>query len=275
MSELFFTMDVEDPDQDRDGSFVPPLLAVLDWLKQEERVGTFFIVGELAERYPQAVRRIAADGHEIGLHGWRHTDIQQLGENRFLRQTQRGKEVLENLLGGPIAGYRAPMFSLTANTPWAEQILFELGFLYSSSVLPVPNPRFCFPGQPQELFTWPSGLYELPSPVTHLYYDLPFLGGIYFRYLPNWLIRLAMHRMDSSQVPWFYCHPYDFYWDKAFVRMRDTPLWVNFLLMGRRRHAMRKMQQFFKDFRTSRSLSEYVRSHTAYTAPTGPSQRVT
>lgn len=268
-------MDVEDPDRDRDGSFVPPLLAVLDWLREEGRVGTFFIVGELAERYPEAVRRISADGHEVGLHGWHHTDIQQLGENRFRRQTERGKAVLEDILGSKVVGFRAPMFSLTAETPWADEVLSELGFLYSSSVLPVSNPRFCYPGKPKELFVWPSGLYEIPSPVTHFYFDMPFLGGIYFRYFPNWLIRFAMSRMDEKQAPWFYCHPYDFYWDKIFVRMRDTPLWVNVLLMGRRRHAMDKMRRFFQNFETRRSLSAYVKDHTAYTAPVGPKTRVT
>lgn len=267
MSEILFTMDVEDPDRDRDGSFVPPLLAVLEWLKSEGRLGTFFVVGELAEKYPQAVKRITDEGHEVGLHGWHHTPLDTLGEKRFIRQTERGKALLEEIIGKDVAGYRAPMFSLTSKTPWAEQILFDLGFTYSSSVLPVANPRYCFPGLPKQMFVWPSGLKEVPSPVAHLGVDMPFLGGVYFRYYPNWLIQLIMKRMPSDQCPWFYCHPYDFYWDKAFVRMRDTPLWVNVLLMGRRRHAMTKMRHLFTDVESSRTMLDYVQQTKPRTLP--------
>jgi polysaccharide deacetylase family protein (PEP-CTERM system associated) len=263
MSEIIFTMDVEDPDQNRDGSFVPPMLAVLDWLASEGRVGTFFVVGELAEKYPEVVKRIHAGGHEVGLHGWQHRDIKLLGEKRFRRQTERGKELLEDISGAEVSGYRAPMFSLTAETPWADATLKDLGFTYSSSVLPANNPRFAYPGQPRQLYTWPSGLIELPAPIFGAGLEMPILGGIYFRYFPNWMVRFARSRLGSEQVPWFYCHPYDFYWDKAFVRMRDTPLWVNLLLMGRRRFAMEKMREFFQQYESNRTLLEYVRAYGA------------
>lgn len=259
MSEILFSMDVEDPDEARDGSFVPPLLAVLDWLAAEHRLGTFFVVGELAEKYPDAVRRIASAGHEVALHGWQHTPLEHLGQSRFVRQTTRGKALLEDLTGKPVHGYRAPMFSLTEKTPWADEHLFDLGFQYSSSVLPARNPRFHYDGVPQKLFHWPSGLVELPAPVSSLMgFAMPFLGGIYFRYLPNILLRAMNRRLDETQVRWFYCHPYDFYWDKAYIKMKDTPLWVNLLLMGRRRHAMKKMHALFKDHDTHRTFSEYV-----------------
>lgn len=263
MSEILFTMDVEDPDLDRDGGFVPPLLSVLDWLAKEGRVGTFFVVGALADKYPEAVRRIVAGGHELGLHGWHHVPINSLGEQRFRQHVQRGKRLLEDLTGSEVSGYRAPMFSLTEDTPWAEAILNDAGYLYSSSVLPVSNPRFSFPGQPKHLSRWPSGLVEVPAPVTTaLPIEMPFLGGIYFRYFPNWTLKLLYRGLDN-QVPWFYCHPYDFYWDKAYIRMKDTPLWVNLLLMGRRRFAMQKMRRFLKDYKTDRTLKQYVLDQTA------------
>ncbi len=264
MSEILFTMDVEDPDQDRDGGFVSPLLSVLDWLAKEQRRGTFFVVGALAEQYPEAVRRISEAGHEIGLHGWQHVDIGSIGERRFRRHITRGKALLEDLTGAEVHGFRAPMFSLTEQTIWAEAAIKEAGFHYSSSVLPANNPRFSFPGKPQQIFTWPSGLIEVPAPVTVLGgVEMPFLGGIYFRYLPNWYLKLAHSRLGACQVPWFYCHPYDFYWDKAYIRMKQTPLWVNLLIMGRRRYAMQKMRRFFKSYKTDRTMSEFVESYIA------------
>lgn len=264
MSEILFSMDVEDPDMDRDGSFVAPLLSVLDWLKKDARRGTFFVVGELAEKYPEAVRRIAEGGHEVALHGWKHTDIGALGEKRFVRQTARGKALLEDITGCAIYGYRAPMFSMTKDTPWADAQLKDLGFIYSSSILPAANPRFSYPGKPQKVFSWPSGLLEIPAPVTSIMgMEVPFLGGIYFRYYPNPVVSMLRKRLSGEQVPWFYCHPYDFYWDKAYIRMRNTPLWVNLLLMGRRRYAMRKMRRFFSPYQSNRTLYEFVQDQTA------------
>tara|TARA_R110002111_G_scaffold167399_2_gene233356 strand:+ start:155 stop:439 length:285 start_codon:yes stop_codon:yes gene_type:complete len=93
--------------------------------------------------------------------------------------------------------------------------------------------------------------------------EMPFLGGIYFRYYPNPVIRLLRSQLREGQVPWFYCHPYDFYWDKAYIQMRDTPLWVNVLLMGRRRHAMQKMRRFFKPYQSSRTFYQLIQDQTA------------
>lgn len=56
-----------------------------------------------------AVRRIAEGGHEVALHGWQHRDIGELGKKRFVRQTARGKALPEDITGGPIHGYRAPL----------------------------------------------------------------------------------------------------------------------------------------------------------------------
>ncbi len=257
-----FTMDVEDPDIHTDGSFVEVVDQVLAWLETEKKPGSFFIVGELAKNYPAMVRRISEQGHELGLHGLEHVPVNSLSEQQFSTDTQKGKNILEDISGKRLSGYRAPMFSITAATPWAPGILQSLGFSYSSSVLPARNPRYSMSDAPQAPFLWPCGLLEMPAPVTScLGLRLPFLGGIYFRYFPNRFIENALARLPDDQAPWFYCHPYDFRFGKKYIHMRDTPLWVNTLLMLNRRRAFEKMKKLFAGERASITLAELANKH--------------
>lgn len=171
--------------------------------------GTVFVVGELAERRPDLVARCHDAGHEIGLHGYRHVPIDQLGPAGLRDDVLRGRDVVESITGERILGYRAPLFSITPATSWAPAILAEIGIRYSSSVLPAANPIRGFPGAPRGAFRWKSGLVEFPCPVGGVgRMRIPFLGGVYLRYLPMTLVR---HLAKRSPVDpqWLYCHPYD------------------------------------------------------------------
>jgi polysaccharide deacetylase family protein (PEP-CTERM system associated) len=262
MSELPFTMDVEDPDKYSDGSFQNAVAIVLEWLSSEGGRGSFFIVGELAQAHPGLVQRIAKEGHEIGLHGLRHVAVTDLSEQQFRQDTAEGKAILEDITGSAVVGYRAPMFSITSATPWAPEALMDLGFNYSSSVLPARNPRYSMADAPRHPFQWPCGLVELPAPITSFMgITMPFLGGIYFRYFPTWIIRSALARLSSDQVPWFYCHPYDFRVTKRYIHMRDTPLWANALLMLNRRKALVKMKNLYGPVSATTTLAEIAKNY--------------
>ncbi len=114
-------------------------------------------------------------------------------------------------------GYRAPIFSLVRHTAWAADILSELGFIYSSSVLPAKSPLFGYPECPSSPFTWPSGLIELPVPVVSVgATGIPFLGGIYLRVLPWSVVRLGLSVCGGRQSLWTYCHAHDFDADEPF-----------------------------------------------------------
>ena len=138
---------------------------VLDFLDAREVRGTFFVVGETAEAHPELVREVAARGHEVGLHGWRHQPLTELTADAFRADAQRGKDLLEELTGAPVLGFRAPTFSLVPESRWAVDVLADTGFTYSSSVLPARSPLFGDPTLPTTPFRWPNGLVELPCPV--------------------------------------------------------------------------------------------------------------
>ena len=110
---------------------------------------TFFILGWIAERYPALVKEIQKRGHEVACHGYAHQCIYNQKKIEFKEDVRRAKEILENLIGTQVIGYRAPTCSITRDTLWALEILCELGFLYDSSIFPVRHDFYGFPEAPR------------------------------------------------------------------------------------------------------------------------------
>src|SRR5262249_17233771 len=103
---------------------------ILTLLAHHEISATFFVPGHTAYAFPDAVRRIAAEGHELGHHGWVHenpADFDRDGERRII---ELGLTVLERVAHVRPRRYRSPLWSLTPNT---VELLLEAGFLYDSS----------------------------------------------------------------------------------------------------------------------------------------------
>jgi peptidoglycan-N-acetylglucosamine deacetylase len=216
---ITFTLDLEDhrPSEDAEERYPALTYRVLDFLDARDVRGTFFVIGEVAERHPELVREVARRGHEIGLHGWRHVPLTKLDPHQFRADLQRGRALLEQLTEQPVLGFRAPTFSIVRESRWATDVLAEGGFTYSSSVLPARSPLFGDPTLPTVPFRWPSGLIELPCPVARLGgLGLPYLGGIYLRVLPTLASRAARKVFGGAQLSWIYCHPYDFDPDEEF-----------------------------------------------------------
>lgn len=211
MSPVVFTLDLEDhrPDDSAELRFPAVTDELLDDLEKWGVVGTVFVVGDVVRELPDLVARVAARGHEIGLHGADHTPLPDVGADPFRRVTAEAKDRLEQTVQAPVPGFRAPIFSLVPESAWAPGILTELGFRYSSSVLPTRNPLYGWPGAPDGPFRWPGGLIEIPSPVFGMGpANVPLLGGVYLRVAPMPLIRWAAKRAPDHA--WLYSHPYDF-----------------------------------------------------------------
>jgi polysaccharide deacetylase family protein (PEP-CTERM system associated) len=189
------------------------LLALLE----EKKVrGTFFILGWIAERSPQLIQEIAAAGHEIGCHGMSHRLIYTQSRAEFRDETRRSKQLLEDLVGKSVRGYRAASFSIVRRSLWALDELIDAGFEYDSSVFPVRHDNYGIPDAPLAPFaiTAPSGrqLVEFPMSVARWgAFRLPVSGGGYFRIFPYWLTRASLARINQrEQRPFvFYLHPWE------------------------------------------------------------------
>lgn len=211
--KLAFTFDLEDhhPERATRRRYVAVTEALLDDLDDWGVTGTVFVVGDLIAEAPYLIRSVVERGHEVGLHGADHRPLPEVGAPRFRAVTQAATEALASLTDTPVLGFRAPVFSLVPASAWAPEILTELGYAYSSSVLPARNPLFGWPGAPSEPFRWPCGLVEIPNPVVGFGpVRLPMLGGAYLRVAPGFLVGWARRRVRRHPAPWLYSHPYDF-----------------------------------------------------------------
>jgi polysaccharide deacetylase family protein (PEP-CTERM system associated) len=190
-------------------------LFLLDLFARKQVRATFFVLGLVARREPHLVRRIAAAGHEIASHGWDHEQVFRKTPVRFHAEMVRAFETLSSLVGRPIAGYRAPHFSVGPATWWALDALVDVGFVYDSSVFPIGGPRYGvpdFPRGPVRLRRNGRQLVELPlSTVRTGGRNLPVAGGGYFRLLPYPVIERAVRAVHADGLPFVtYCHPYEF-----------------------------------------------------------------
>ncbi|HXY92581.1 MAG TPA: polysaccharide deacetylase family protein [Acidimicrobiia bacterium] len=259
---LTFTLDLEDhrPAEAAPGSERYPDLTrqVLGFLDARGVRGTFFVVGELAEQQPDLVHEVAARGHEIGLHGWRHVPLVELDAAQLHADVTRGKNLLEDITGRAVLGFRAPIFSIVPRTRWAVDVLADAGFTYSSSVLPARSPLFGDPTLPASPFCWPNGLVELPCPVARVgSVGLPYLGGVYLRAFPGPLASLARRGFGRDHLLWIYCHPYDFDPDEPFWVVPEAGRLGSRLLWYNRRRTFAKVDALLRG-RAGTPLAERV-----------------
>jgi polysaccharide deacetylase family protein (PEP-CTERM system associated) len=220
------TIDVEDYFQ---VSAFAPYIRREDWPSRECRVernvgrilamlagrdtkATFFTLGWIAERYPQLVRDIVAQGHELASHGYGHERASDLSEAAFTQDVDRAKKLLEDIAGTPVKGYRAPSFSIGTGNLWAFDVLARAGYRYSSSIYPIAHDHYGMPDSPRFAYRLSAGILEVP--VTTLRVgsrNLPSSGGGYFRLLPyalsRWMIRRVNQQDGESAI--FYFHPWE------------------------------------------------------------------
>jgi len=176
---------------------------------------TFFCLGWCAEREPEVVRRIADAGHEVASHGYGHRMITEQTPEEFRDDVRRAKALLEDLAGRPVAGYRAPTFSITERTLWAADVLAEEGYRYDSSIFPVRHDRYGIPTAPRFVHALEGAnghqLVELPPTTFRLLgTNLPVAGGGYLRLFPVRLLGAALRRVNREGHPVVvYFHPWE------------------------------------------------------------------
>lgn len=205
---------------------------ILQVLESADVRATFFVLGWVAKRCPDLVRKIAGAGHEVASHGYGHQRVGHLERAEFRHDIQQSKQILEDLVGCEVLGYRAPSYSISQQTPWAFDELLEAGYSYDSSIFPVKHdfygmsewPRFAGlavkgitgqwqPAKPDQLNSEQQALMELPITTLRLAgKNLPISGGGYFRLLPYTMSRWGLKRINRvDRQPFvFYLHPWEF-----------------------------------------------------------------
>ncbi len=190
-------------------------LRLLDLFDERNVKATHFVLGWVAERFPELIREIDNRGHEIASHGYSHQLVYTQTPALFEKETRDSKNLLEDIIGKPVQGYRAASYSITRKSLWALDILAELGFKYDSSIFPVAHDNYGIKGSPE----FPHIL-ETPNKGTLVEYPLstyrfmgqaiPVAGGGYFRLYPYWLSRFFYRKINQQAAPFvFYLHPWE------------------------------------------------------------------
>lgn len=240
-----------------------------DWGKYESRVdcsvaklldifdcfdvkGTFFVLGWLADRNPQLVRRISDRGHEIGCHGYSHQLIYNQSRSAFESETNKAKAILEEITGKQIEGYRAASFSITEKSFWALDILHAAGFRYDSSIYPVRHDTYGnrnakpYP----HLLTLESGAKLAEFPISTIQLGpvrLPVGGGGYFRLYPYPFSRFALLSINRKNLPFvFYMHPWEIDCEQPRVKSNAISTFRHYNNIPRFEERLKKLLSQFR-----------------------------
>ncbi|MDE2053958.1 MAG: DUF3473 domain-containing protein [Xanthomonadaceae bacterium] len=227
---------------------------------------TFFVLGWVAERFPELIRDIGAAGHEVASHGFGHERLTKLSRSGFREGITRTKRLLEDISGTAVAGYRAPSWSIGPTTLWAHAELREAGYRYSSSVAPIRHDLYGMPAAPRFAFvTAGSGMLEVP--VTTVQWggrNWPCGGGGFFRLLPYPLFRRGLRRVNRNdrRAGVFYFHPWEI--DPQQPRVPGVTL------KNRVRHYLNlkrtapRVERLLRDFRFDRMDRVFLDGHADY-----------
>ncbi len=194
---------------------------ILALLRRHGIKATFFVLGDVAAKFPALVRAIADEGHELASHGMTHRPLWALDRESFRQELRDCRAVLRDATGrDDVIGFRAPTFSLDHATRWALDVLAEEGFRYDSSIFPMRVRLYGVAGAPAGIYR-PSAedlaahdphgrLVEFPVAVGALgALRLPVGGGFYLRALPGWLLRGALDRIARERPFNLYLHPWE------------------------------------------------------------------
>lgn len=188
---------------------------LLDLLERHGVKATCFVLGWFAQRHPAVVRRLADAGHEIASHGWSHRSLVELTPAQFATELRTSKDLLEQIAGQRVAGFRAPNFSIVPGLEWAFDVLIDEGYRFDSSLFANRHrPASGFPGARTTVhhIRRPNGrILEVPLAVRGwMGRPVPASGGGYFRLLPYAVTRRAFAELSARGVPGvFYIHPWE------------------------------------------------------------------
>jgi len=185
--------------------------ALLALLSKHNAKATFFVLGWIARKKPSLIQEIYACGHEIASHSYSHELVYTLSKEKFKNDTRKSKQLLEDIVGAEVTGYRAPCFSIT---PWALDILQNEGYAYDSSIVPATFHDLyskLYKKVEQPCFEIGQGFWEISLPALSAgSINIPWGGGGYFRLYPYRLFQYGVRKVVASKGAYtFYIHPYD------------------------------------------------------------------
>lgn len=230
-------------------------LRILELFAECDVKGTFFVLGLVCEKYPDLVATIHEAGHEVATHGYSHQPCYRLSPQSFADDVRKSVDLIQDVTGEKVQGYRAPDFSIDFDSVWALEVLAENGIQYDSSIFPIYNPRYGIANWHRfpHLVRFDSGCEIIEFPVSTLKVfglNFPFIGGGYSRLFPAWLLKFGLRRINrTGRAGMVYLHPYEVdcteMEDLRHVVTGPTRLWQGF----NRKTVRAKMRELMSSFK--------------------------
>ncbi len=188
---------------------------VLELLDKTNRKATFFVLGWIAEKHPGLIKKICKEGHEIASHGYDHSFVCKQGREEFRTHLRKSINVIENVTGEKVLGFRAPWWSITRKSLWALDILVEEGIQYDSSIFPMKTGFYGINMPYKGIISFPTPGGALITEVPPSIYrfsgiKIPATGGFYLRLLPIRITDWSIKTLNKKNVP---CHLYFHPWE--------------------------------------------------------------
>jgi polysaccharide deacetylase family protein (PEP-CTERM system associated) len=228
---------------------VPATLRLLEILRTYRIQATFFVLGHVADHHPGLIEAVQRDGHEIAVHGYWHRYVSGLTSAEFSLELEQSIKAIMTITGQRPVGHRAPYFSINHTTPWVFDILQKYNFRYDSSIFPIRNGFYGYPGMPRFPYSaLGSDLIEFPLSTVRLGgINWPMAGGFYLRMLPYPLVRWAIKRLNRQGQPAIlYMHPWEMDLGQPYQRVTPRERVTHF---GGRRSLEPKLHRLFSEFR--------------------------
>ncbi|MFO0813504.1 MAG: XrtA system polysaccharide deacetylase [Gemmatales bacterium] len=218
-------------------------------LSESNSKATFFVVGEFAARFPELVREIHDEGHEVASHGWDHRPVTRLTRAAFREDIEKSKDALEQIIGAPVHGYRAPTFSIMKRTAWAIDELVDAGYTYDSSIFPVHHDRYGVSDAPTKPFRCyglndQTSILEIPPLTIRTgFTNIPIAGGGYFRLFPLIFLKAGIwfNRSQDPAVSMLYFHPWEFDPKQPKLPLTRTNRWRTYVGIGRSESRLKRI----------------------------------
>ena len=251
-------------DEKHEPSMFKGLDKILEMLRKNDALATFFVVGELLESNPEIFDKIMENEHEIAFHTMYHTKIDS---PNFKENFRNEIEKFSELTNKKSRGFRAPTFSLNDTSSWIIDSLSEYDYLYDSSVVPAKTDLYGIPNaeikpyrissDSLEKDTTDGKLIEFPLLVTKfLGKKIPAAGGFYLRSLPMRVIKNAIKNYEKQRIPAsFYIHSWEL--TPEYMPRIELPYKENFVTYHNINKAYNRMDELLKQFEFT-SFSNFI-----------------
>ena len=230
---------------------------------------TFFVLGTVAERYPELIGKIEHQGHEIATHGYAHKLVYKQTKEEFRQDLRKSMDIIAHITGKKVLGYRAPYFSIREDSLWAFGVLKEEGLKYDASIFPLKRKLYGV-NDMNKINT--NGMIEFSASKTSLFgYEFPFGGGGYLRLFPYSVTRWAIRRLNQQGCPaMVYIHPYELDtedFQSCGLASNARTNFTRFTQKFNRGKTENKLKMLLRDFEFA-NIKDYLR----YNCPTWTSQ---